>query len=166
MGKFTNKNLKKIQNRISKTFIILINFFFFYSCEYKREFEIPIDVIKSEKLYDYNSYEVKKYFLQNVRENFNSSKWNRGLICEGYSDRPNKLLWISYNTLSKRKKDSLNYFLQMLDECGTKLSEDIWVSACITDYLVGGKRQQFVFHVVYVLDLSQSLLFEIRDHGT
>ena len=132
--------------------------------DYQRTQELPKGVrkVSEKKLCSFGSYEAYEIKLSEII-NVTITKWNKGLICEGYSDKPMRLDWIKMSNLSIQNEKSLDYFVEKLESCKFKVNRDLYVSACRTEYnapKTDGSKS-FNYHRVYFLNTAESIMVEV-----
>src|SRR5690606_17661230 len=118
-----------------------------------------------EEVCSFSIYKVYKYSLEGV-DKTKTTDWQKGLTCEGYSDRPMNLPWTSYNQLSSERKSALTYFFDNLEACDSNkiATNTLWVAACQTETVNEASESLSVkYHVLYLLDRSAAILYEIRN---
>jgi len=157
----------QFKNMNSWIFSIFSCFLLLSSCNYKSEQSIPkkIVVTSQKEICKMNIYTVDKFELKNIKST-SISDWQKGLICEGYSDRPMMLPWIYYTELPDNTKNSLVWFLERLNRCDINLDtvkSSLWVAACRTEYIDEvSMNVNWTYHVVFFLDRDSKILYEIR----
>lgn len=143
------------------------------SCDYKRNQTIPkdIEILSKTRICNFDNYQVFEYILNSATES-SISEWQDGLVCEGYSNRPMSLPWTKFDQLSLANMANIEYFLENMDrhtdlDLLSQLTIDkngFWAAACRTEWIneaTGEKNSNY--HVVYILDLNESILYEIRN---
>lgn len=150
-----------------KRVLIFVCLAIILGCDYQREQAFPssVDVIINSEYCNFNIYRVKQFSLKNLNKT-TLSDWQKGLICEGYTDRIHTIAWQEYNTLLYTDRVDLKYFINKTEDCfDVKFSlEELTISACISK-LKNSHHGNFDtnYHKIFLLDKGNSKFYEIEN---